>query len=186
MVHVVPGFFSPAFCRECRDAMDQGVPEEAEVLATGFEARPAVRATTHIDVSADVLRAVEERLDGCREAVAAAFALPLTEREGTGFLRYRPGGFYLPHRDWAEHSPWPGAARRRVAVVIFLNGSRAGDGHTGEFEGGVLRLFPEQQAGPPIVVQPSAGTLVAFRADMLHEVTVVEAGTRDAIVDWYY
>jgi SM-20-related protein len=186
MVHVVPAFVDPDFCRRCRAAMDRGVPEEAEVLAAGFEAQPEVRSTTHLDVDPAVLDAVERRLDACREAVGQVFGLPLTGREGAGFLRYRPGGFYLPHRDWADDSPWPDAARRRVAVVLFLNGSRRGDPKAGEFEGGTLRLFPEAPGQPPVAVEPRAGTLVAFRADTLHEVTVVERGTRDAVVDWYY
>ena len=67
---------------------------------------------------------------------------------------------------------WPEAARRSVAVVLFLNG---------DFEGGLLRLF----AGETIEIAPQAGLLVAFPADLLHEVTVV-SGTRDAVVDWFY
>ena len=35
-------------------------------------------------------------------------------------------------------------------------------------------------------VVPQAGLLVAFSADVLHEVTEVRAGTRDTIVDWFY
>jgi predicted 2-oxoglutarate/Fe(II)-dependent dioxygenase YbiX len=38
----------------------------------------------------------------------------------------------------------------------------------------------------PIDVHPLEGLLVAFSADVLHEVTVVRGGTRDAIVDWFY
>lgn len=186
MVHIVPAFFAPDFCRRCRDAMDRGVPEEAEVLTAGIETRAAVRLTTHVEVVPEVLEAVEARLDACRDAVGETFGLPLTGREGAGFLRYQAGGFYLPHRDWAEHSAWPGAARRRVAVVVFLNGCRAGDGEAGAFEGGTLRLFPDEPGRLPVDVQPRAGTLAAFRADALHEVTVVEHGTRDVIVDWYY
>ncbi len=186
MVQVVPAFFDSGFCRRCRDAMDRGVPEDAEVLAAAIETQPAVRSTTHLEVAPDVLEAVEQRLDDYRHVVARVFGLSLTAREGTSFLRYEPGGFYLPHRDWAEHSPWPAAARRRVAVVVFLNGSRAGDGDAGEFDGGTLRLLPDEPGRWPVDVQPRAGTLVAFRADTLHEVTVVEHGTRDAVVDWYY
>jgi predicted 2-oxoglutarate/Fe(II)-dependent dioxygenase YbiX len=32
---------------------------------------------------------------------------------------------------------------------------------------------------------PTRGTLVAFPADMLHEVTPVVEGTRNAVVDWF-
>jgi predicted 2-oxoglutarate/Fe(II)-dependent dioxygenase YbiX len=33
-------------------------------------------------------------------------------------------------------------------------------------------------------VPPVAGTLIAFAADMVHEVTPVRGAPRDAIVDW--
>jgi SM-20-related protein len=185
MLHTVPGFFDLAFCRRCREAMDQGTPEQAEVLGGGIEARPSVRSTTHVDVAPGVLADVERRLDAFRETAARTFGLRLTGREGAGFLRYEAGGFYRPHRDWADDSPWPEAARRRVAVVVFLNGSRAGDGEAGGFEGGTLRLIPDDPGEAVATIEPRAGMLVAFRADTLHEVTAVEHGTRDAVVDWY-
>ncbi len=102
-----------------------------------------------------------------------------------GFLRYETGGFYRPHRDWAPDGPWPGAARRRVAVVLFLNGSTAGDGKAGAFDGGALRLIQDDPGQTVVTVEPKAGMLVAFRADTLHEVARVDRGTRDAVVDWY-
>ncbi len=82
MLHVVHGFFDPGFCHLCREAMDRGVPEEAEVLAEGIEARPSVRSTTHIEVEPAALAAVEARLDGLLDTVSAAFGLRLTGREG--------------------------------------------------------------------------------------------------------
>ena len=102
------------------------------------------------------------------------FAETLAEREGAGFLRYGPGGFYGPHRDRGIVPSWPGAERRSIAVVIFLN-----DG----FGGGVLRLFGD--AGARDIV-PREGTLAAFPAATLHEVASVIDGTRDTVVDWFY
>jgi predicted 2-oxoglutarate/Fe(II)-dependent dioxygenase YbiX len=116
--------------------------------------------------------------------VAGNFGVTLTSREGASFLRYPPGGLYRPHRDRAVVASWPDAARRLVAVVVFLNSSRAID-VAGGFDGGVLRLFADGEA-PFVEVHPRAGTLVAFRADRLHEVTPVRHGTRETIVDWYY
>jgi predicted 2-oxoglutarate/Fe(II)-dependent dioxygenase YbiX len=69
-----------------------------------------------------------------------------------------------------------------VALVVFLNTSRD-SGLEGEFSGGVLRLFLPQQ---DLDVSPEAGLLIAFPADVLHEVTEVRGGTRDTIVDWFY
>jgi SM-20-related protein len=135
-----------------------------------------------VEIDADVVRQVEARLDARRDALAGFFGIGLSDREGAGFLRYRPGGFYAPHRDRADVASWPGAARRAIAVIAFVNGSRDVEAR-GEFRGGVLRLFVEGEA---IDVHPRQGQLVAFRADTLHEVTEVIGGTRDVIVDWFY
>ena len=66
--------------------------------------------------------------------------------------------------------------------MIFLNTSRDAR-PDGEFDGGLLRIF--ERDGETDVV-PQAGTLVAFPADLLHEVTEVRGGTRDTVVDWFY
>lgn len=165
--------------------MDTGEPDPAEVLGAGIVSVDNVRRAESLDVSPEVLALVEARLDRERDRIARHFGLPLRDREGTGFVRYQEGGFYRRHVDWAESAAWPGAARRQVAAVVFLNASRAGD-PTGEFDGGVLRLLPTAAAGARIEIVPRQGTLVAFPATMPHEVTTVVDGVRDAAVDWYY
>ena len=158
--------------------MDLGVPEPAEILPAGPpSAGPALlddgtRRAISIEVDAGTLEDVERRLDEYRQTIAAFFDLRLTGREGAGFLRYERGGFYRPHRDRADVASWPGAAQRRVALIVFLND---------EFSGGILRLFDTSTD-----VVPCTGTLVAFVATTLHEVVPVTAGTRDVIVDWFY
>ncbi len=162
--------------------MDGGNVEPAEVLGEGIEEQADVRRATSIEVDADILVAVERRLDAQRDAAGAFFDLALTDREGASFLRYGDGGFYKPHSDCGVIEAWPGAARRQIALVVFLNSSRdrAADG---DFTGGALRLFLDDD---PIEVRPAEGLLVAFPADTLHEVAVVHGGTRDTIVDWFY
>ena len=59
----------------------------------------------------------------------------------------------------------------------------------GRCEGGSLRLYgvvdPAQET-VPLDLSPVAGTLIAFRSYVLHEVLPVTGGVRDAIVDWFY
>lgn len=152
--------------------MDRGTAEPAEILGDNVTLDAGVRRASDISVEPDVVRDVEALLDGRRAEVSGCFSVPLLEREGPAFVRYGAGGMYRPHRDRGDVPSWPGAARRRVAVVIFLN-----DG----FAGGVLRLLDD-----PVDIVPREGTLVAFDASTLHEVTEVISGTRDAIVDWFY
>jgi predicted 2-oxoglutarate/Fe(II)-dependent dioxygenase YbiX len=161
--------------------MDAGQRESADVLHDTIEQRDRVRRAAYVDVSEDVLADLEKRLDTRRDVIGAFFGIRLVAREGAGFVRYADGGFYLPHRDRATLPSWPDAARRAIAAVVFLNSSRAVDA-SGDFSGGVLRLLD----GPATDLTPRQGTLVAFPADRLHEVTIVRGGTRDAVVDWFY
>jgi predicted 2-oxoglutarate/Fe(II)-dependent dioxygenase YbiX len=154
--------------------MDAGVREDAEVLAATIEPRVETRRASAIEIDSSLIDEVEARLDDERAAIERFFGVTLAEREGAGFLRYEEGGFYLPHRDRASISSWPDAARRLVAVVMFLND---------DFEDGTLRLFLDAS---PVEVQPVAGLVVAFPAAVLHEVTAVRGGRRDAVVDWFY
>jgi predicted 2-oxoglutarate/Fe(II)-dependent dioxygenase YbiX len=162
--------------------MDLGVIEPAEILENGVTTQPGTRKASLIEPPEHVVDLIETRLESCRELVAASLSLALGEREGAGFIRYPPGGFYKAHRDRAADAEWPGAARRAAALVIFLNSSRDASRTAGEFDGGILRLLE------PLIehVRPEAGLLVAFPANVLHEVTEVRGGTRDTIVDWFY
>jgi predicted 2-oxoglutarate/Fe(II)-dependent dioxygenase YbiX len=180
--YIEPQFFDRITCGRIVRAMEQGTVEEAEILDDRIEPRQEIRRAASIEVAPAVIDEVEAALEARRDVLARFFGMRLREREGVGFLRYPTGGFYKPHVDRAHVDAWPAAACRALAVVAFLNGSRQAE-RDGSFDGGVLRLFPN---GEPIEVPPRAGQLVAFRADMLHEVTEVRNGIRDAIVDWFY
>lgn len=177
-----PGFLSSDECLAIRRGMDGGEVEQAEVLAGGIRSDFHARIASLVEPPQHLVSEIEAKLDACRDRVAQALGMPLGEREGAGFVRYPAGGFYRAHRDRGNDPQWAPAARRAAAVVLFLNSSRA-DGLEGEFGGGVLRLHLPQGT---VDVVPEAGLLVAFAADVLHEVTKVRDGTRDAIVDWYY
>lgn len=176
------GFLSPAQCSEIRRGMDAGEVEPAEVLAGGIRRDSEARVASLVEPPESLTRDIEAKLDACRARVAEALGISLGEREGAGFIRYPAGGFYRAHRDRGDDPQWPPAARRAAAVVLFLNASRTARA-AGDFEGGILRLHLPDGT---IDVAPEAGLLVAFPADVLHEVTEVRDGTRDTIVDWYY
>lgn len=170
-IFLARGFFDLATCSAVRAGMNAGVVEPAEVLDDDIQTQGDVRRAESIDVDARILDKVERRLDEARGRIGEFFGVSLTGREGAGFLRYGPGGFYRPHRDRAVVGAWPRAALRRVTAVVFLN--------SGEFTGGLLRV-----GGEPIA--PEAGMLAAFLAETVHEVTPVRGGVRDTVVDWYY
>ena len=176
----IDAFLDAATCRRFRSLMDHGAVEPAEILDDTITLDEEVRRVAVIDVPASTIEEVAQRLDAARDEVERFFGLTLTSREGANFLRYQKGGFYQPHVDRAESESWPDAARRRVALVVFLNGSSAAPGPD-EFSGGELCLIEAR-----VDVVPREGLLVAFDAGMLHEVAPVAEGTRDVIVDWFY
>jgi predicted 2-oxoglutarate/Fe(II)-dependent dioxygenase YbiX len=178
----IEGFLSNLDCLAIREAMNVGSAEDAEVLSHGIRRQSLVRNASLIEPPARLIEAIEDRLDSCRDRVAEALVLGVGDREGAGFIRYPEGGFYRAHRDRGDDPQWADAARRAIALVVFLNSSRDVS-PDGDFQGGVLRLFGPDGA---IDVTPEAGTLVAFPADVLHEVTEVRGGTRDTVVDWFY
>jgi len=162
--------------------MDAGAVEDAEVLGNGIHRQSLVRNAVLVEPPGRLIESIEARLDSYRDRVAGALGLGVGDREGAGFIRYPEGGFYRAHRDRGHDPQWPDAARRAIALVLFLNSSRDAS-PDGDFEGGALRLLGPDDA---LDVLPEAGTLVAFPADVLHEVTEVRGGTRDTVVDWFY
>ena len=181
---VLPDFFDAACCRRIREAMDAGAAEPAEVLDDTIREDPDVRSATHLEVDPVTLAFVESRFDAVKPLIERYFGITLGKREGTGFLRYTPGDFFKPHTDSGDVPSWPAARRRRIALVLFLNTSTAAD-PSGTFSGGTLALHTEDDCGG-VNLHPRMGTLVAFSADRVHEVTRVESGVRDALVDWFY
>ena len=182
-IFIAPDVMDAPTCRRVQAAMDAGTPEQAEVLSDDFEVQEDVRLATQVDIADTVLAMVDATLDTVRIPIASFYKLILQSREGANFLRYETGGFYRPHVDRAHVPSWPLTERRQVTMVLFLESSREVE-PSGGFNGGILRLFPDD--GDPIEIAAMAGTLVAFPASMLHEVTRVTAGRRDTIVDWFY
>jgi len=106
------------------------------------------------------------------------------------FLQYLPGDFYCAHRDGTFAPDAPDYfRRRRVSVVIFLNGP-SDEPRPNCYGGGRLTFYglikePRfELCGLPLDAQP--GMLVAFPADVLHEVRPVLHGERQTIVTWFY
>jgi predicted 2-oxoglutarate/Fe(II)-dependent dioxygenase YbiX len=172
-----------ATCRRVQAAMEVGVREPTEVILDDMALVEEVRRASHIEVPPAIFELIDAHLDAQRLAIATFFRWRLESREGVNLLRYETGGFYKPHVDRAELPAWPPAVRRAVTVILFLESSREAD-VDGGFTGGILRLFPEGK-DTPIEIVPKRGMLVAFPADTVHEVTLVEEGHRDTVVDWF-
>lgn len=170
MLFVRSDFCGPMERSRIRAAIGNAHMLPAEIYSDGYRSDQQARRAYEVEVDDDVIVDVQRALETVRPEVARFFDIPLTGDEGPGFVRYLAGGFYRRHCDVLDEFP------RRISVVLFLTTSGI------ESEGGALRIY-----GPDAFdIVPAAGTLVAFPADVPHEVLPVTAGVRDVVVDWFY
>jgi SM-20-related protein len=134
---------------------------------------------------------VQQRLLLEAPAVERHFSVELDGCERPQFLLYREGDFIGRHSDGAQEAEAPALFRRRaISAVVFLNDQSDDAGVAGAFAGGGLTFYglladdPRGKAiGLPI--RGAAGLLVAFKTDLVHEVTPVISGERYTAVTWY-
>jgi SM-20-related protein len=131
---------------------------------------------------------VKSRLLDLKPSLEEHFQISLTGCEAPGFLVYREGGFYTPHKDASPGSP-EFILKRRVSVVVFLNGSSKEPAENC-YGGGSLTFYGLLD-GPKwekygMSLEPQPGLLVAFRSHIIHEVNPVAFGHRFTIAAWYF
>ena len=176
---IAPGASDAPTCRRVQAAMDAGTPEQAEVLGDGFELQEDVRRATQIDIADTVLAMVDadarRRADTHRVVLQADPAVA----RGRELSALRDRRLLQDRTSIARTCPsWPLTERRQITIVLFLESSREAE-PSGGFDGGVLRLFPDE--GDPIdIAAEGRHARGVSRAAMPHEVTRVTAGRRDA------
>jgi SM-20-related protein len=156
-----------------------------KVYSNGGIVDDNVRKACDALVADETVRAIRKRLLDIKPDLEEHFRIPLSnECHGPDFVTYQPGGFFAPHKDVTENSPEE-VRKRRVAMVIFLNSQSAQP--AGDCFGGGGLTFYGLMDGPEwekygFTLDPVAGLLVAFRADVIHEVKPVTFGERHIIV----
>jgi predicted 2-oxoglutarate/Fe(II)-dependent dioxygenase YbiX len=108
-----------------------------------------------------------ERLEHIMRPLADMLA-PGSTLEEVQLVRYAPGGKYVDHRD----GPTPGAQRRVLSVVAYLN-DRFSGGETTFSELGVS-------------VSPLTGTVIVFPPEYLHRADPVIRGKKYVITAWFH
>jgi SM-20-related protein len=191
-VLLIPEFLDAKQCQELRGEMRRSPCNDAVVAVRGRKedvADAERRQTAQVQVSETTSRDMIERLLALKPRAEEFFAMPLADLvEVPKFLIYRKGHFFAPHRDVLradDEVSAPIIRARRVNLVVALNDeSEAVD--EGGYRGAALTLYglidkPEwRKYGFPVGVR--AGSLVAFRADVLHEVAPIVEGERYNIV----
>ena len=121
---------------------------------------------------------INERLNELRPQLEVFFGNALaSDFEKAKFLKYDPGDFFAPHTD-AQY-------RRKINITINLNTSINATGEL-NFEGGELQLYglikKPEFTNKGISAPSTAGCLIAYPVDVVHEVTPIKSGTRFSIV----
>ncbi len=188
---VVRGFLDSALSAQLREklrAVPMG-PTKVINVTEGERVDEGIRRSKQAQVEASTASLVIERLQALRSQMEERFQVPLGHCEEPQFLVYREGDFFAAHRDSNDDPRARQELRkRRISVVIFLNG-QSGDGEPDSFSGGALILYglidsPEwKNYGFPLEAEP--GLLIAFPAEVFHEVEAVTRGQRFSVVSWF-
>lgn len=147
------------------------------------------RRSKWANVSAETVSSVKARLLTLKPAVERHFDVALTDCQDPQFLVYREGDYFRAHSDRRRGSDAAEFSKeRRVSAVVFLNGESEAPG-TDVYGGGSLTFYGligdsrMEEYGIPLQGEP--GLLVAFRPELVHEVTPVAHGERYTIVTWF-
>jgi len=183
---LVSNFLDADTCRELITEMRLSLAGPAPTYGQGSsgEVNERVRKVTRAQPSAEIVARVTQRLMDHRERVAEHFGIILSSCEEPQFLCYRTGDFFVAHQDGNT-----GLVRldsdnlRRVSVSIFLN--RQSEMSEGDAYCGGSLVFSDWRSSGKFEFAGEAGTLVAFRSEITHEVIPVTHGERYSIVSWY-
>ena len=186
-----PGLLLEAFLDPpTRDAVLTDARAAAGAAATVHghgrtEAVTRVRHATQLAVCDATRRLVDRRLSDLTPALTERFGVALSAHEPLQFLRYETGGFFVAHQDGNTPLTRDRTRDRRISIVIFLNAQTPED-LPGGYSGGELVFHaPYPQGDLRHAVVGAAGSLLAFRSETTHEVTMVTGGERYTIATWF-
>ncbi|HET6890616.1 MAG TPA: 2OG-Fe(II) oxygenase [Pyrinomonadaceae bacterium] len=185
------GFLDPQTCASLREEAYISPTTKAPVYMQGSpeNVHENVRKTTSFHPSADTVAAIHDKLSLQKSALENHFGLSLTDCERPQFLLYQPGDFFVRHQDGNTNQlDFDHLRIRRISLVVFLNDS-CEEERVNTFSGGSLHFYGRDYAranGPAhFTLKSETGLLVAFSADMVHEVSHVTRGQRFTIISWF-
>lgn len=168
-------------CARTVAAMELAEAQPGRVLRHGAQRHDAaMRACTEHALAPEDARPVAEAFRCVARLVHNGAPAHL---DGPRFCRYGGGGHFRAHRDRSHDSADSHAVRtRRVSLVCLLNDDAPA------FDGGALVLYLPESGGRfrPFNAPLSAGSVIAFSSELLHEVRPVRQGTRYSAVAWLY
>ncbi|RYZ89701.1 MAG: 2OG-Fe(II) oxygenase [Proteobacteria bacterium] len=114
----------------------------------------------------DVYEGFEQYLASISYKLADAWGIcPNISWEGTQIVRYKAGGFFVPHRDSSDLFP-----ERVITVIAYLND---------DFNGGETSFLDMETD-----ITPKQGAVVSFPSDLIHSAKPVLSGAKYIFVTW--
>ena len=148
-----------------------------------------VRRAVEKEVSNEIHVMVRDKLSGVKEELAAYFDITLSHLQEPRFLSYGEGDFFQIHTDKSTNPQHPQRIRdRKITTIIFLNDETdvpENNAYTGGsfIIYGILNIPRFESHG--FKVSGTTGMLIAFRSELLHEVTPITSGVRYTVADWF-
>jgi SM-20-related protein len=188
---IVNGFFDADGCARVRAELRAAQSKPAPVYSGNQEAVDrSIRSTNVVQVNPDTGALVHARIAALQPTLESHFHVPLQGLEDIQCLRYSAGDYFRAHRDVNQRPDAPAyMQRRRVSLVLYINGESTGSDDAG-YSGGSLTFYGLLQDshwtdyGFPL--RGEEGLLVAFRSEVLHEVTPVTHGERFTFITWFF
>lgn len=186
---LAPDFFDEVACQKIIGETRAGASRPATVYGQieSGSVDQRVRRASRLTPSEATIEFLKQRLLDFKKTVEQHFQISLNDCEQPQFVRYDVGDFFVAHQDGNT-----GLIRlatdeeRKISIVIFLNQQTTEPTRRG-YCGGSLK-FSDYRAAPQyreFTLPAETGLLVAFRAELTHEVTPVTHGERYSIVSWY-
>ena len=172
LVQLLPGAVSPAFCASVRAAMDRGAADPAEILEDAIEHQDHVRRTLSIEV--DPATVGRSRTRSRRRGRTGRAVRPWTWGRGRAPASCAICRAASTARTATGATCRRGRARRAGSWRWWCSSTPPGRRRPGGLHGRGAAPLSGASGAAPIDIVPRAGTLVAFPATMLHEVTRVE------------
>lgn len=169
-------FLDANTCEKLLVELNSSPTTQAPVYIEGTEGtiHENIRRTTSLHPSDETFSEMWNRLFQQKRLLEDHFGESLTDCERPQFLRYKEGDFFVRHQDGnTKQLDFDHLRVRRISIVVFLNS---------HFSGGALK-FSDSTTTFDLPVE--AGLLVAFRADIFHEVCPVKSGERFTMITWF-
>ena len=187
-VWILPNFLRSEKVQELNAALRKSVKMKSEI-ATGISKyegllNEQIRRSQNVVAPAEAEEYIRTRMNQLKPFCERKFLISLSHFEGPQFLIYGPGDFFGLHRDLSDKKD--SLDKRLVSTTLFL-GNGAHNLEAEDFQGGQLVLnCPQQKGFLQLPLRGVAGTLIAFRSEVFHEVKPVINGQRITAVGWFH